>query len=176
MRSFAKVLSGVPKKSRVAPVAQPRILIPVDSRVIALGSPRIATVDLAAGQGWSRVKKAAVCGSWRGAGGRRGNLIKSSGQHVPACSGRTVLPCSRLLVSRCRSFRVASRNTKLGFVNFWSVNSLKGISARRELAGDASVLFSIWADDLATGQGREERKKCESFLLRTIARRRRASN
>jgi hypothetical protein len=135
MQSFAKVLLGVPKKIRERPVAPPRILIPVDSRAFVLGNPRIATVEAATGQGRSRFNFMAFAGIRVGAPGRRGTFIKIHRLRVPDRSGRTIPPRSTLLVCRRRRSCIEGRKTKLGFVNFWSVNSLKGISARCEFRG-----------------------------------------
>jgi hypothetical protein len=135
MQSFAKVLSGVPKKIPMRPVARPRILIPVDSRAFVLGNPRIATVEAATGQGRRHFDQSAVMGPGRGARERRGNLLKFQRLRVPDRSGRTSFPCSRLRVRLRLGHFLAIRKTKLGFVNFWCVTFLKGISANREFGG-----------------------------------------
>ena len=135
MQSFSKVLSCVPKKFRRRPVVGSRILIAVDSREFVLGNLRIATVEIAAGQCRSQLNRGAITGSRRSAVGRRGNLIKLCRWRVPGGSGRTIVPCSELLGYRCRPDCKGRRKTKLGFVNLWSVNSLKGISASRDFCG-----------------------------------------
>lgn len=165
MQSFAKVLSGVPKKMCGVPVARPRILLPVDSRAFALGKLGIAIFGPSAGQGRSEAGRGA---GTRGQGQARGGLKVSLSQFVRFASG--AFPGERSLLASRRAFvEMVSRGletlkTKLGFVNFWKVNSLKGISAQARNCGQPLAFSSsIGADDLATGQGREELKKCESF-------------
>ena len=93
MQSFAKVLSRVSKKLRQAAGDRPRILLPVDSRVIVLGKPGIAIVANSAGQGLIGSFWGVIPVSGAAAWGQAGTFFTMRGANAPDLSGRSLLAC-----------------------------------------------------------------------------------